>query len=48
MTLHMDITKMVNIEIKLIAFFLAEDEEAVYSQRKQNLELTVAKIIIFS
>jgi len=29
MTLHMDITKMVNIEIKLIAFFLAEDGEAV-------------------
>ena len=48
MTLHMDITKIVNIEIELIAFFVAEDGEAFYSQWKQNLELTVAKIISFS
>ena len=34
--------------IKLIAFFAAEDGEAVYSQQKQNLELTVAQIISFS
>ena len=48
MTLHMDITKMVNIETKLVAFFVAEDGEAVYSQWKQDLELTVAKTISFS
>ena len=29
-------------------FFVAEDEEAVYSQQKQDLELTVAQIISFS
>ena len=39
---------MVNTEIKLITFFAAEDGEAVYSQQKQNLELTVAQIISFS
>ena len=33
--------------IKLITFFVAEDEEAVYSQQKQDLELTVAQIITF-
>ena len=32
----------------LIAFFVAEDGEAVYSQPKQDLELTVAQIISFS
>ena len=35
-------------EIKLIAFFVAKDGEAVYSQQKQDLELTVAQIISFS
>ena len=35
----------VNSEIKLIAFFAAQDEEAVYSQQKQDLDLTVAQII---
>ena len=40
--------QMVNIKIKLITFFVAEDGEAVYSQQKQNLELTVAQIISFS
>ena len=33
---------MVYTEIKLIAFFVAKDGEAVYSQQKQDLELTVA------
>ena len=35
---------MVNTEIKLITFFVAEDGETVYSQQKQDLELTVAQI----
>ena len=39
---------MVNTEIKLIIFFIAKDGEAVYSQQKQDLELTVAQIISFS
>ena len=36
MTLHMDITKMVNTEIRLIIFFAAEDGEALYNQQKQD------------
>ena len=36
---------MVNTKIKLITFFVVEDEEAVYSQQKQDLEVTVAQII---
>ena len=36
---------MVNTQINLIIFFVAEDGEAVYSQQKQDLELTVAQII---
>ena len=36
---------MVNTEIKLIIFFAAEDEEALYSQQKQDLEPTVAQIM---
>ena len=36
---------MVNTEIRLIIFFAAEDGEAVYSQQKQDLELTVAQIM---
>ena len=39
---------MANTKIKLTTFFVAEDEEAVYSQQKQDLELTVAQIISFS
>ena len=31
---------MVNIEIRLIIFFAAEDREALYSQQKQDQELT--------
>ena len=39
--------QMPNTEIKLITFFVAEDEEAVYSQQTLSLELTVAQIISF-
>ena len=35
----------VNIEIRMIIFFATEDGEALYSQQKQDLELTVAQII---
>ena len=41
----MDITKMVNTEIRLITFFAAKDGEALYSQQKQDRELTVAQIM---
>ena len=34
--------QMVNTEIRLIIFFAAKDGEALYSQQKQNQELTVA------
>ena len=33
---------MVNIEIWLILFFAVKDGEALYSQQKQDRELTVA------
>ena len=36
---------MANTEIRLIIFFAAKDEEALYSQQKQDLELTVAQIM---
>ena len=36
---------MVNAEIRLIMFFAAKDGEALYSQQKQDLELTVAQIM---
>ena len=36
---------MVNTEIRLIIFFEAKDEEALYSQQKQDWELTVAHIM---
>ena len=36
---------MVNTEIRLIILFAAKDGEAVYSQQKQVLELTMAHII---
>ena len=36
---------MVNTEIRLIMFFAAQDGEALYSQQKQDLELTVAQIM---
>ena len=34
---------MVSIEIRLIIFFAAKDEEALYSQQKQDKELTMAQ-----
>ena len=34
---------MVNTEIRLIMFFAAKDGEALYSQQKQDQELTVAQ-----
>ena len=37
-----------NTKIRLITFFVAKDGEAVYSQQKQDLELTVAQLINFS
>ena len=36
---------MVNTEIRLIIFFGAKDGEALYSQLKQDKELTVVQII---
>ena len=36
---------MVNTKIKLIMFFAAKDEEALYNQQKQDREVTVAKIM---
>ena len=36
--------QMANTEIRLIIFFAAEDGEALYSQQKQDWELTVAQI----
>ena len=36
---------MVNTEIRLIIFFAAKDGEALYSQQKQDQELTMAQII---
>ena len=37
--------QMVNTKIRLIIFFAAKDEDALYSQQKQDQELTVAQII---
>ena len=36
---------MVNSEIRLILLFAVEDGEALYSQQKQDMELTAAQII---
>ena len=36
---------MVNTKIRLITFFAAKDGEALYSQQKQDQELTVAQIM---
>ena len=36
---------MVNIKTKVITFFVAKDGEAVYRQQKQDMKLTVARII---
>ena len=37
--------QMVNTKTRLIIFFAAQDEKALYSQQKQDQELTVAQII---
>ena len=37
--------QMVNTEIRLIIFFAAKDGEALYSQQKQDQELTVPQIM---
>ena len=37
--------QMANTEIRLIIFFAAKDGEALYSQRKQDWELTEAQIM---
>ena len=37
--------QMINTEIRLIIFFAAKDGEALYSQQKQDQELTVAQIM---
>ena len=50
MTVDIDITMtitMVNTEIRLIIFFAAKDGDALYSQQKQDQELTVAQIMNF-
>ena len=36
---------MVNTKISLIIFFIAKDGGALYSQQKQDWELTVAQIM---
>ena len=36
---------MVNTEIRLIIFFAAKDGEALYSQQKQDQDLTVAQVM---
>ena len=37
--------QIVNTEIRLIIFFAAKDGELLYSQQKQDQELTVAQIM---
>ena len=38
---------MVNTEIRLILFFAAKDEEALYSQQKQDQKLNEAQTMNF-
>ena len=38
-------SQVVNTEIRLILFFAAKDGEALYSQHKQDWELTVAQVM---
>ena len=38
---------MVSAEIRLNMFFVAKDGEALYSQQKQDRELTAAQIMNF-
>ena len=37
--------QMVNTEIRLVMFFVVKDGEALYSQQKEDRELTVAQIM---
>ena len=37
--------QIINTEIRLIIFFAAKDGEALYSQQKQDRELTAAQIM---
>ena len=37
--------KHVNMDIRLIIFFAAKDGEAIYSQQKQDRELTVPQVM---
>ena len=37
--------QMANTDIRLIIFFAAKDAEALYSQQKQDRELTMAQIM---
>ena len=39
--------RMVNTKIRLIIFFADKDGETLYSQQKQDWELTVAQIMNF-
>ena len=41
----MDITRWLNTKIRLIIFCGAKDGEVLYSQQKQDWELTVAQIM---
>ena len=41
-TLHTNLTRWLITETRLIIFFAAKDGEALYSQQKQDWELTVA------
>ena len=43
--LYMDIFRIINTEIRLLIFFAAKDGEALYSQQKQDLELTMTQIM---
>ena len=36
---------MANTEVRLIMFFAAKDGEALYSQQKQDRELSVAQVM---
>ena len=47
-TSHVEYHQIANTKIKLITFFVAKDGEVIHSQEKQDLELTVTRIIRFS
>ena len=44
-TLHMDITRWSIPKSDWLYFFVAKDGEALYSQKKQDQEMTVAQIM---